>query len=48
MLGVWVDLNTMEEDAEIQRKARRAKNILYVVTGFMVALPIVLWWLFGS
>jgi hypothetical protein len=48
MLGVWVEVQTMQEDAEIQRKAQRAKTILYVVTAVMIALPVVLWWLFGS
>lgn len=38
----------MEEDPEIQRKARRAKTILYIVTAVMIALPVVLWWLFGT
>jgi hypothetical protein len=38
----------MEEDPEIQRKARQVKTILYIATAAMVALPVFLWWLFGT
>lgn len=34
-----------EDDPELQRKARRAIVVLYVVMAVFVALPLVLWWL---
>lgn len=37
----------MQDDPQLQRKARRVVFVLYCVTAGLVLLPLVLWWLFG-
>lgn len=38
----------MQNDPDVERKARRVVIILYLVTGVFVLLPLVLWWLHGQ
>ena len=36
-----------DDDPELQRRARRTVRFLYALMVVLVALPLVLWWLFG-
>jgi hypothetical protein len=37
----------MQNDPKVERKARRALIVLYVVMVVFVLLPLVFWWLVG-